>query len=374
MHKIIKKICNSDLEITSDLKSKVPGLSSFCEDVSDRVLTSRSINPGFLEDCSEFFLYNYGASNDAISKLILSVWDNFEKWGFEALWTIFYYLSVQDGEMKHDITMLFAYRFLEFMIENEENNKFTYNSMVSLAEAFINFRIVNPLIENAFEKMLIKFFESKPERVPDVEGAITLIQLINLSSNTLKQDSNIHLWSLISHYMTEGKLEVIDLYNLNFFIKMSWSSKEVMWKQIVDYISIKNFDADSISEKLNSEHSAELIWTLLENIQKIENKKFLECAYTILKNCKNIPACLSFEIYRTITKWKHFEEKEQNFLAMIYYEYISKKREVIYYEDFKHSDGFSKRRINRSNKSVWDKMFRVNQQHLSNPDNIMLDQ
>lgn len=59
---------------------------------------------------------------------------------------------------------------------------------------------------------------------------------------------------------------------------------------------------------------------------------------------------------------------------MIYYEYISKKREVIYYEDFKHSDGFSKRRINRSNKSVWDKMFRVNQQHLSNPDNIMLDQ
>lgn len=187
MHKIIKKMCKSGLEVNANLKSKVTGLSSFCNDVSERVLSSNNIHPGFLEDCSEFLLYNYGAPQETITKLVMSIWDNFERWSFESLWNIFFYLAVKDSEMKDDMTMLFVYRFLEFIIENETTNKFTFSSMVCMAEGLIWFRIKNPIVESAFEQMLINFFDANPTKLPDVDGVITCIQLINISSNTLKQ-------------------------------------------------------------------------------------------------------------------------------------------------------------------------------------------
>ena len=50
MHRIIKKMCNSEMEVDGNLKKNVKGLSNFCSEVSERILTSRNINPGFLDD------------------------------------------------------------------------------------------------------------------------------------------------------------------------------------------------------------------------------------------------------------------------------------------------------------------------------------
>ena len=358
MHKIVKGMSNSSINVDDQTKAEVPALEQFFEDVRNRVEERREITPEFLNDASAVTQFSKEHLYDLDKALIECVYDNFDKCNLETLcFTAYSMVQGQDqDEQMDDFTKMFMFRLSELIIEGQDHLELSNEAIYVLPSLLYAVELENVEVNKATEKMLIKFYKDEEAMMPSVETLVSNMIFINKAIGTEKNEINGYFFGVMQSILSQGICELEGLYMLsknmaNFFPKF-----QELYDMIINAMCEKNYNIDTLREELSDELIVQMFCNILSN--PTDKAVLIDLAEQVFENCVELQYFTTLRAYRLILTSDIFDDRTKTHLASSLSNRLEKWRHLMYKNEYESHKTFEVSPLNQTqNDAVIDMIY-----------------
>jgi hypothetical protein len=265
-----------------------------------------------------------------------------------------------DPEKQNDMTLIFAHRLIEAVIDFQDYEKANSIIIRFLGRSLMHLNITNPLFCKSYHKMLIKFFEDDSSQIQlELSDIIYNLYFLNSTPGGYDLKVNHYFCLILKETLASQSFGVEDIFRLCTILQLIAHNQTELADDIIRNITDKQISADVFIKETGTKKAVFIVSSLLNFCSKTENKEFAKLSNQILQNyneCGHYTATMTYHsLLRTDSEGISIAsyilgEDVKNQLATLFSNHLNTLREEKYGMKFRTSDDFLHSRLTEEEK------------------------
>lgn len=170
----------------------------------------------------------------------------------------------KDPERQKDITLIFAHRLVEAVIDFQDYEIANSLMVRFLGRSLLILNLTNPLFCKAYNKMLIKFFEDQESIIQlELSDIVYNMYFLNSTPGGYDLKVNHYLCSLLKQTMASQMFGVEDVFRLCTILQLMPYLQKELANDIIQNILNKQISAEVFIKEAGTKKAVFVISSLL---------------------------------------------------------------------------------------------------------------
>jgi hypothetical protein len=327
MDKILKAISSSSFVASDQFLEKYPEVMDFFKDVESRAENEVEITPEFMNKIPKLAAFSRNYLEKLKQIAAKYVFENFEEWEYDAIAFVALNIIANEDKFNEDFKYFLFFKFFEAIIEMQDSEVLNTDNISIFPIVREHFNLSNSVVEMAYEKLIISFFNQTDE-APDFQTLLVLLHYTSRSSGWQKSLVYNAIFAAIVQYLKTNSLSITYIQKLVRTLEIIQLDVSELYNELIAHILESNFTLDVFLSELSVEDVVDFLLALLK-YSKTENAILINMALKSVEMVKEMSYINSLKALNCIMDFDGFSKETKENLAAKIYKIVEKKREEI---------------------------------------------